>query len=151
MTGVQTCALPISQLCFLEAHRNYVRKERRQGYPPPQHPHHHPGLPLPPSSSHPHCCMYDPGMGSCSSPQPPPEYHPPLHRSPSHPHLQGAPEAGGTDPRVGLGMVPGGREGSYLDCPPLEESLDLASLHHDPLTSDPDALGKSKEIGRAHV
>uniref|UniRef100_A0A7N8YQS8 Chromodomain helicase DNA binding protein 6 n=1 Tax=Mastacembelus armatus TaxID=205130 RepID=A0A7N8YQS8_9TELE len=60
------------QLSFLEAHRNYLR-----GQPSHLHPqsHHHPGLATHPGISssssssshpqlpHPHCCLYDSGLG----------------------------------------------------------------------------------------
>uniref|UniRef100_A0A7N8YI49 Chromodomain helicase DNA binding protein 6 n=1 Tax=Mastacembelus armatus TaxID=205130 RepID=A0A7N8YI49_9TELE len=95
------------QLSFLEAHRNYLR-----GQPSHLHPqsHHHPGL-LP----HPHCCLYDSGLGR-HSPQLP-EYP---HQSSHHHHL---------------GIVPGSR-GDFLDCPPLDETLELSSLQHDAMSAD---------------
>uniref|UniRef100_UPI0037E89DC5 chromodomain-helicase-DNA-binding protein 6 isoform X2 n=1 Tax=Semicossyphus pulcher TaxID=241346 RepID=UPI0037E89DC5 len=145
------------QLSFLEAHRNYVR-----GHPSHLHAHHHPhhpGLQTHPGISsscssssshpqlpHPHCCLYDSGLGR-HSPQPP-EYphhsshhhhhhHPgppsapsPSSSSSSHPHLHPPPPASPS-----LGIVPGSR-GDFLDCPPLDESLELGSLHHDAMSAD---------------
>uniref|UniRef100_A0A674D0M4 Chromodomain helicase DNA binding protein 6 n=1 Tax=Salmo trutta TaxID=8032 RepID=A0A674D0M4_SALTR len=96
------------QLSFLEAHRMAPS------------PHHHP------------CCIYDTGLGQCHSPQPP-EYGPPAIPSSaihfhSHPNVHGhPPEIVGTGPGGSLGMVSGPREG-FLVCPPLDESLELASL-----------------------
>uniref|UniRef100_A0A8C7G3E9 Chromodomain helicase DNA binding protein 6 n=1 Tax=Oncorhynchus kisutch TaxID=8019 RepID=A0A8C7G3E9_ONCKI len=98
------------QLSFLDAHRMTPS------------PHHHP------------CCLYETGLGQCHSPQPP-EYHHPATPSSSihahsHPHIHvhgHPPEIVGTDPGGSLGMVSGPRE-SFLDCPPLDESLELQGL-----------------------
>ncbi|XP_021424061.2 chromodomain-helicase-DNA-binding protein 6 isoform X3 [Oncorhynchus mykiss] len=127
------------QLSFLEAHRNYVQKENHKGYHPGVHhagmtpsPHHHP------------CCLYETGLGQCHSPQPPEYHHPATPSSSSsihahsHPHIHvhgHPPEIVGTDPGGSLGMVSGPRE-SFLDCPPLDESLELASLQQEGLASD---------------
>lgn len=111
------------QLSFLEAHRNYVHKENHR-YPVPGLPHHH-------------CCLYDANIGHCQSPQPP-EYHPtPAHHTPTqlvhtHGHHQSS-EA--SEPGSSLGIGAGNREG-FLDCPPLDDSLELGSLQHEGLTSD---------------
>ncbi|XP_056607455.1 chromodomain-helicase-DNA-binding protein 6 isoform X3 [Triplophysa dalaica] len=113
------------QLSFLEAHRNYVHKENHR-YPAP-------GL------SHLHCCLYDVNHGHCQSPQPP-EYHAAtshhtqthqLIHTPAHhqPTEVVASETGS------INMGPGTRE-VFLDCPPLDDSLELGSLQHDSLTSD---------------
>ncbi|XP_062400632.1 chromodomain-helicase-DNA-binding protein 6 isoform X4 [Sardina pilchardus] len=121
------------QLSFLEAHRNYVRKENH-GYPVPASMS---GMP------HRHCCLYDAGLSHCHSPQPP-EYHTaPSHHGHGHPHphihgpVHHPPEVVAGDPVGSLAMSGGGgpREG-FLDCPPLEESLELASLQHDGLAAD---------------
>uniref|UniRef100_A0A667XWZ7 Chromodomain helicase DNA binding protein 6 n=1 Tax=Myripristis murdjan TaxID=586833 RepID=A0A667XWZ7_9TELE len=102
------------QLSFLEAHRNYVQKETQ-------------ALP------HPHCCLYDSGLG-CHSPQPP-EY--PHHSSHHHHHHH--PSAS-----PNLGMVPGSR-GDFLDCPALDETLELGSLQHDTMSADPLHGGKASK------
>ncbi|XP_074525320.1 chromodomain-helicase-DNA-binding protein 6 isoform X2 [Halichoeres trimaculatus] len=138
------------QLSFLEAHRNYVR-----GHPSHLHAqsHHHPlthpGISSSPSSSHPqlphpHCCLYESGLGQ-HSPQPPEYPHQASHHhhhqhhavtpsapspSSSHPHLHPPPPASPS-----LGLVPGPR-GDFLDCPPLDETLELGSLHHDAMSAD---------------
>ncbi|CAL9703990.1 unnamed protein product [Knipowitschia caucasica] len=107
------------QLTFLEAHRNYVRGH-------PSHHHHagmssHPGMP-PTSAQIPHCCMYDSGIQ-------PPDYH---HQTHQH-HAVPSP-AQPLDPhepaQTGLGM-PGARTADFMDCPSLDESLELGSLQHD--------------------
>uniref|UniRef100_A0A8C8GL36 Chromodomain helicase DNA binding protein 6 n=1 Tax=Oncorhynchus tshawytscha TaxID=74940 RepID=A0A8C8GL36_ONCTS len=90
------------QLSFLEAHRNYVQKENHQG------------------------------LGQCHSPQPPEYGHQAIPSSSihfhSHPNVHShPPEMVGTGPSGSLGMVSGPREG-FLVCPPLDESLELASL-----------------------
>ncbi|XP_056157872.1 chromodomain-helicase-DNA-binding protein 6 [Lampris incognitus] len=107
------------------------------------------------SSSHPqllppHCCLFDSGL-QCQSPQPPEYPHPSSHHhhqhqahphhapppapSPSssssvHPHLHPTPPELGPQGSASpsLGMVPGS-QGDFLDSPPLDESLDLGSLH----------------------
>uniref|UniRef100_A0A673LAN5 Chromodomain-helicase-DNA-binding protein 6-like n=1 Tax=Sinocyclocheilus rhinocerous TaxID=307959 RepID=A0A673LAN5_9TELE len=113
------------QLSFLEAHRNYVHKENHR-YPVPGLPHHH-------------CCLYDANLGHCQSPQPP-EYHPtPSHHTPtqlvhSHGHHQPT-EVVASESGSSLGIGTGIREG-FLDCPPLDDSLELGSLQHEGLTSD---------------
>ncbi|XP_051986264.1 chromodomain-helicase-DNA-binding protein 6-like [Xyrauchen texanus] len=109
------------QLSFLEAHRNYVHKEN--------HRYQVPGLP-----HHPYC-LYDANLGHCHSPQPP-EYHP----TPSnHTQTQLIHTPGHHQPiEVVVSESPsiGTREG-FLDCPSLDDSLELGSLQHDSLTSDP--------------
>ncbi|XP_059426467.1 chromodomain-helicase-DNA-binding protein 6-like isoform X3 [Carassius carassius] len=113
------------QLSFLEAHRNYVHKENHR-YSVPGLPHHH-------------CCLYDANLGHCQSPQPP-EYHPtPSHHTPTqliHTHGHHQPtEVVASESGSSLGIGTGNREG-FLDCPPLEDSLELGSLQHEGLTSD---------------
>ncbi|XP_036427480.1 chromodomain-helicase-DNA-binding protein 6 [Colossoma macropomum] len=106
-----------TQLSFLDAHRNYVHKEN-YGYPVS-------GLP------HQHCCLYDTNLGHCHSPQPP-EYHPPtLHPSQAqhHMHAHGPSEAAAAS-------EPGSTREGFLDCPPLDDSLELGSLQHEGLASD---------------
>lgn len=114
------------QLSFLEAHRNYVHKENHR-YPVP-------GL------SHQHCCLYDVNHGHCQSPQPP-EYHAATsHHTQTHQlihtpgHHQPTEVVASETGSISLGT--GTREG-FLDCPPLDDSLELGSLQHDSLTSDP--------------
>ncbi|KAI4878901.1 hypothetical protein NFI96_021724 [Prochilodus magdalenae] len=106
-----------SNLSFLEAHRNYVHKEN-YGYPVS-------GLP------HQHCCLYDTSLGHCHSPQPP-EYHPPaLHPSQTQHHMH----AHGPSEAAAASETGSAREG-FLDCPPLDDSLELGSLQHEALTAD---------------
>ncbi|XP_060926010.1 chromodomain-helicase-DNA-binding protein 6 [Limanda limanda] len=159
------------QLSFLEAHRNYVKRQ-----PPHLHQsyHHHPGLSISSSSfssshpqlQHPHCCLYDSGLG-CHSPQPPDYPHqsshhhhqhhhqhhimPPSAPSPSsssssssHPHLQPPPLDAHDSASPSLGLVPGSR-GDFLDCPPLDESLELSSLQHDAMSADALHGGKTSK------
>ncbi|XP_075938173.1 chromodomain-helicase-DNA-binding protein 6 isoform X1 [Anarhichas minor] len=137
------------QLSFLEAHRNYVR-----GHPSHLHPHHHhhlvthPGISSSSSSSHPHCCLYD-------SPQPPEYPHqsshhpgPPPAPSPSssssHPHLHPLPLDAHNSAPPSLGLVAGSR-GDFLDCPPLDEGLELGSLQHDAMSADALHGGKASK------
>ncbi|KAJ8344324.1 hypothetical protein SKAU_G00316530 [Synaphobranchus kaupii] len=110
------------QLSFLEAHRNYVQKENRGGGG-----YHHPATGLP----HHHCCLYEAGLSHCHSPQPP-EYHSVSvhHHAHIHAHVHPAPEAVVPDAGGTLGIGPGSREGGFLDCGSLDESLELASLQH---------------------
>ncbi|XP_035007174.2 chromodomain-helicase-DNA-binding protein 6 isoform X1 [Hippoglossus stenolepis] len=159
------------QLSFLEAHRNYVK--RQPSHLHPQSYHHHPGLSISSSSfssshpqlQHPHCCLYDSGLG-CHSPQPPEYPHqsshhhqhhhqhhimPPSAPSPSsssssssHPHLQPPPLDAHDSASPSLGMVPGSR-GDFLDCPPLDESLELSSLQHDAMSADALHGGKTSK------
>uniref|UniRef100_A0A8C9SX71 Chromodomain helicase DNA binding protein 6 n=1 Tax=Scleropages formosus TaxID=113540 RepID=A0A8C9SX71_SCLFO len=94
------------QLSFLEAHRNYVQKENR-------------------------------GFPHCHSPQPA-EFHPSSsHHTQAHihSHIHTPSEVVGANTGSHLGVGTTAREG-YLDCPSLDESLDLNSLQHDSLTSD---------------
>uniref|UniRef100_A0A8C3ABW6 Chromodomain helicase DNA binding protein 6 n=1 Tax=Cyclopterus lumpus TaxID=8103 RepID=A0A8C3ABW6_CYCLU len=90
-----------------------------RGHPSHLHPqsHLHPHLLTHPGISS-HCCLYDP-------PQPP-EYP---HHHQHHP---------------GLGLVAGSR-GDFLDCPPLDESLDLGSLQHDTMSADALHGGKASK------
>ncbi|XP_073726574.1 chromodomain-helicase-DNA-binding protein 6 isoform X2 [Misgurnus anguillicaudatus] len=114
------------QLSFLEAHRNYVHKENHR-YPVPGLPHHH-------------CCLYDANLGHCHSPQPP-EYHPATsHHTQTHqlihtPSHHQPSEVVASEPGS-ISMGTGPREG-FLDCPPLDDSLELGSLQHEGLTPDP--------------
>ncbi|XP_055078132.1 chromodomain-helicase-DNA-binding protein 6 isoform X2 [Periophthalmus magnuspinnatus] len=111
------------QLSFLEAHRNYVRGH-------PTNPHHpglatHPGIPQS-TTQMPHCCMYDSGIQ-------PPDYHAAHQQTQHHPIVPSpAPQLDPHDPTPSsLGMVPGTRAADFMDCPPLDESLELSSLQHD--------------------
>ncbi|XP_026161662.1 chromodomain-helicase-DNA-binding protein 6 isoform X2 [Mastacembelus armatus] len=151
------------QLSFLEAHRNYLR-----GQPSHLHPqsHHHPGLATHPGISssssssshpqlpHPHCCLYDSGLGRHSPQLPeyphqsshhhqhhhqhhtvPPSAPSPSSSSSSHPHLHPPPLDAHDSTSPSLGIVPGSR-GDFLDCPPLDETLELSSLQHDAMSAD---------------
>ncbi|XP_029103651.1 chromodomain-helicase-DNA-binding protein 6 isoform X2 [Scleropages formosus] len=116
------------QLSFLEAHRNYVQKENR-GFPSTALHHHH--------HHHHHCCLYEAGLSHCHSPQPA-EFHPSSsHHTQAHihSHIHTPSEVVGANTGSHLGVGTTAREG-YLDCPSLDESLDLNSLQHDSLTSD---------------
>ncbi|XP_026860783.2 chromodomain-helicase-DNA-binding protein 6 isoform X1 [Electrophorus electricus] len=125
-----------SHLSFLEAYRNYVHKENH-GYPVS-------GLP------HQHCCLYDPSLGHCHSPQPP-EYHAtPLHPIQAHQHMhahghnQASEVAVASEPGSTLSISTSARE-SYLDCPPIDDSLELGSLQHEGLVPDSLHSKSSKE------
>ncbi|XP_029356969.1 chromodomain-helicase-DNA-binding protein 6 isoform X2 [Echeneis naucrates] len=156
------------QLTFLEAHRNYVRGQPSHIHPQSHHHPHHPGLATHPGISssssssshpqlpHPHCCLYDSGLGH-HSPQPPEYPHqsshhhqhhhqhhtvPPSAPSPSsssssssHPHLHPPPLDAHDSASPSLGIVPGSR-GDFLDCPPLDETLELSSLQHDAMSAE---------------
>ncbi|XP_047438274.1 chromodomain-helicase-DNA-binding protein 6 isoform X2 [Mugil cephalus] len=156
------------QLSFLEAHRNYVRGHPSHVHPQSHHHPHHPGLAahpgISPSSSshpqlpHPHCCLYDSGLGR-HSPQPPEYPHQSSHHhhhhhhhqqhavpqsapspsssssSSSHPHLHPPTLDAHDSASPSLGMVPGSR-GDFLDCPPLDETLELGALQHDAMSAD---------------
>uniref|UniRef100_W5KQJ9 Chromodomain helicase DNA binding protein 6 n=1 Tax=Astyanax mexicanus TaxID=7994 RepID=W5KQJ9_ASTMX len=116
-----------SNLSFLEAHRNYVHKEN-YGYPVS-------GLP-----AHQHCCLYDSSLGHCHSPQPP-EYHPPplhptqAHHHHHHHHLHAHGHAQASEATAMSDISAHAREG-FLDCPALDDSLELGSLQHEGLASD---------------
>uniref|UniRef100_A0A673GLJ5 Chromodomain-helicase-DNA-binding protein 6-like n=1 Tax=Sinocyclocheilus rhinocerous TaxID=307959 RepID=A0A673GLJ5_9TELE len=108
------------QFSFLEAHRNYVHKENHR-YPVPGLPHHH-------------CCFYDANLGHCQSPQPPEYHHTPTQLVYTHGHHQ-ATEVVASESGSSLGIGTGNSEG-FLDCPPLDDTLELGSLQHEGLTSD---------------
>ncbi|XP_056259437.1 chromodomain-helicase-DNA-binding protein 6 isoform X2 [Seriola aureovittata] len=165
------------QLTFLEAHRNYVRGQPSHIHPQSHHHPHHPGLAAHPGISssssssahpqlpHPHCCLYDSGLGH-HSPQPPEYPHqsshhhqhhhqhhtvPPSAPSPSsssssssHPHLHPPPLDAHDSASPSLGIVPGSR-GDFLDCPPLDETLELSSLQHDAMSADALHGGKASK------
>ncbi|XP_008406537.1 chromodomain-helicase-DNA-binding protein 6 isoform X3 [Poecilia reticulata] len=134
------------QLSFLEAHRNYVRRHPAHLHPQSHHHPHHPGMAAS-ASQLPHCCLYESGLGH-HSPQPPEypqqasnhhQHHqpPPPTPSPSsssssssHPHLHPPPLDARDSGSPSLGMVPGSRV-DFLDCAPLDETLELGALHHD--------------------
>ncbi|XP_066558180.1 chromodomain-helicase-DNA-binding protein 6-like isoform X1 [Amia ocellicauda] len=108
------------QLSFLEAHRNYVQKENRGGVRGVT-PHH--------------CCLYEAGLSHCPSPT---EYHTsPAPPAATHPisHAHSHSDTAETDVGSGLCVVPGAR-GGFLDCPSVDESLELSSLQHDSLGTD---------------
>ncbi|KAG7236852.1 hypothetical protein INR49_000156 [Caranx melampygus] len=118
-------------------------------------------LPLP----HPHCCLYDSGLGH-HSPQPPEYPHqsshhhqhhhqhhtvPPSAPSPSsssssssHPHLHPPPLDAHDSASQSLGIVAGSR-GDFLDCPPLDETLELSSLQHDAISAEALHGGKASK------
>nr|XP_057910318.1 chromodomain-helicase-DNA-binding protein 6 isoform X2 [Doryrhamphus excisus] len=138
------------QLSFLEAHRNYVR-----GHPShllPQSHHHHSAISSSQQLPPPHCCLYDSAVGR-HSPQPPeyPHQHHPVppsapSSSSSSSHLHPPPPPLDTHEAAspGLGIVSGSR-GDFLDCPPLDESLDLGSLQHDAMAADALHGGKASK------
>ncbi|XP_035517364.1 chromodomain-helicase-DNA-binding protein 6 [Morone saxatilis] len=159
------------QLSFLEAHRNYVRGHPSHLHPQSHHHAHHPGLATHPGISssssssshpqlpHPHCCLYDSGH----SPQPPEyphqsshhhhhhhhQHHPaptsaPSPSSSSHPHLHPPPLDAHNSSSPSLGIVPGSR-GDFLDCPPLDDTLELGSLHHDAMSAEALHGGKASK------
>ncbi|XP_071351598.1 uncharacterized protein chd6 isoform X3 [Trachinotus anak] len=164
------------QLTFLEAHRNYVRGQPSHIHPQSHH-HPHPGLAAHPGISssssssshpqlpHPHCCLYDSGLGH-HSPQPPEYPHqsshhhqhhhqhhtvPPSAPSPSsssssssHPHLHPPPLDAHDSASPSLGIVPGSR-GDFLDCAPLDETLELSSLQHDAMSAEALHGGKASK------
>ncbi|TDH13447.1 hypothetical protein EPR50_G00034810 [Perca flavescens] len=139
------------------------------------HPHHpglvtHSSITSSSSSSNPqlplpHCCLYDSGLGR-HSPQPPEYPHqsshhhhhhahhqhhsvPPSAPSPSsssssHPHLHPLPLDAQNSASPSLGIVPGSR-GDFLDCPPLDETLELGVLQHDPLSAEALHGGKASK------
>ncbi|XP_076600782.1 chromodomain-helicase-DNA-binding protein 6 isoform X1 [Chaetodon auriga] len=145
-----------------------------QSHHHPHHPGlAHPGISSSSSSSsshpqlpHPHCCLYDSGLGR-HSPQPP-EYphqsshhhhhhhhqHPPVppsapspsssSSSSSHPHLHPPPLDAHSSASPSLGIVAGSR-GDFLDCPPLDETLELGSLHHDAMSAEALHGGKASK------
>uniref|UniRef100_A0A3B4AM20 Uncharacterized protein n=1 Tax=Periophthalmus magnuspinnatus TaxID=409849 RepID=A0A3B4AM20_9GOBI len=103
------------QLSFLEAHRNYSTTQM------------------------PHCCMYDSGIQ-------PPDYHAAHQQTQHHPIVPSpAPQLDPHDPTPSsLGMVPGTRAADFMDCPPLDESLELSSLQHDADGFDVDAISEGQ-------
>ncbi|XP_072237540.1 chromodomain-helicase-DNA-binding protein 6 isoform X2 [Leuresthes tenuis] len=159
------------QLSFLEAHRNYVRGHPGHLHPPAHHHPHHAGLATHPGISsssshaqlpHPHCCLYDSGLGR-HSPQPPEYPHhashhhhhqhpaPPPAPSPSsssssssHPHLHPPPLEAHDSASPSLGIVPGSRV-DFLDCAPLDETLELGALQHDAMSADALHGGKASK------
>ncbi|KAM9859273.1 chromodomain-helicase-DNA-binding protein 6 [Aulostomus maculatus] len=147
------------QLSFLEAHRNYVSGHPSHLHPQSHHHPHHPGLAAHPGISssssssshpqlpHPHCCLYDSGLGR-HSPQPPEYPHQSSHHQHHHPVPASAPSPSSSSSHLhppplnahdsaspSLGLVPGSR-GDFLDCPPLDESLELGALQHDAMSAD---------------
>ncbi|XP_060897715.1 chromodomain-helicase-DNA-binding protein 6 isoform X2 [Labrus mixtus] len=143
------------QLSFLEAHRNYVRGHPSHLHAQSHHHPHHPGLTTHPGISsssssssshpqlsHPHCCLYDSSL-SQHSPQPPEYPHQSSHHHQHHPVPPSAPSPSSSHPHLhppppaspSLGIVPGSR-GDFLDCPPLDETLELGALHHDAMSAD---------------
>lgn len=88
---------------------------------------------------HPHCCLYDSGLG-----HQPPEYphqasnhhqqQAPPPTSPSS-HLHPPPLDAHDSAPASLGLVPGSRV-DFLDCPPLDDGLELGALQHDAMSAD---------------
>ncbi|XP_036007904.1 chromodomain-helicase-DNA-binding protein 6 [Fundulus heteroclitus] len=160
------------QLSFLEAHRNYVRRHPAHLHHP-HHAGlaSHPGLSCSSSSSSsahgqlPHCCLYESGLGH-HSPQPPDyphlasnHHHHQHHQQPpptpapspsssssssSHPHLHPPPLDAQDSGSPSLGIVPGSRV-DFLDCAPLDETLELGALQHDALSADALHGGKASK------
>ncbi|TSZ40535.1 Chromodomain-helicase-DNA-binding protein 6 [Bagarius yarrelli] len=120
-----------SHLSFLESYRNYVQKEN-------------PGNPVS-ILSHQHCYL-----GQCHSPQLTEYHHTLLGSTQIHQHMHAhghhnalevaaIPESEST-----LNMHVTSRE-SFLDCSPINDSLDLGSLQHEGLTSGSVHSKTSKE------
>ncbi|XP_069035741.1 chromodomain-helicase-DNA-binding protein 6 isoform X2 [Lepisosteus oculatus] len=102
------------QLSFLEAHRNYVQKET-QGQAGARAAAHH-------------CCLFEAGLGHC--PSPPVDF-----AAAPGPHPHPASDAAGAEASGALGVGPGSRAG-YLECPHVDEALELSSLQHEGLGGD---------------
>ncbi|XP_060775157.1 chromodomain-helicase-DNA-binding protein 6 isoform X5 [Neoarius graeffei] len=108
-----------SHLSFLETYRSYVQKEN----------HGNPVSSLP----HQHCCL-----GHCNSPQLT-EYHP-THSTQIHQHMhahghhQALEVIAASESKSTLAMPANSRE-SFLDCPTINDTLDLESLQHEGLAS----------------
>lgn len=110
-----------SHLSFLETYRNYVQKEN----------HGNPVSSLPPQ----HCYL-----GHCHSPQPTEYHHTLFHSTQIHQHMhahghhQASEVAAASESESTLTMPATSRE-SFLDCPTINDSLDLGSLQHEGLAS----------------
>lgn len=108
-----------SHLSFLETYRSYVQKEN----------HGNPVSSLP----HQHCCL-----GHCNSSQLT-EYHP-THSTQIHQHMhahghhQALEVIAASESKSTLAMPANSRE-SFLDCPTINDTLDLESLQHEGLAS----------------
>lgn len=157
------------QLSFLDSQRTYVRGHHSHFHP---QSHHHPSIsassfasssPSSPSSLPPplpHCCLYEQSLMR-HSPHPP-EYphhaahhqqhqHQPIALSVPSPssssassHLHPTPLDGRSSASPGLGIVPGS-QGDFLDCPALDETIELGSLHHDAMSADALHSGKASK------
>lgn len=149
------------QLSFLESHRAYIRGHHSHFHP---QSHHHSSI----SSSSfgssllhpqlPHCCLYEPGLMR-HSPHPPEYPHQTTHHQQQQPMTLSvaSPSSSSTSSHLhptsldthsssspGLGIVPGS-QGDFLDCPPLDETIELGSLHHDALSADALHGGKASK------
>ncbi|KAM9483665.1 chromodomain-helicase-DNA-binding protein 6 isoform 2-T2 [Clarias gariepinus] len=109
-----------SNLSFLETYRNQIQKENHGN--------------MVSSLSHQHCCL-----GHCHSPQPT-EYHHTLHSTQMqhnihpHGHHQTSDVAAASESESTLAIPVNSRE-SFLDCPTINDPLDLGSLQHEGLAS----------------
>ncbi|XP_011611924.2 chromodomain-helicase-DNA-binding protein 6 isoform X6 [Takifugu rubripes] len=151
------------QLGFLESHRAYIRGHHSHFHP---QNHRHPSISSSPfasssSSVHPqlpHCCLYEPGLMR-HSPHPPEYPHQSAHHQQHQPmalsvpspsssstssHLQPTPLDAHSSASPGLGIVPGS-QADFLDCPALDETIELGSLHHDAMSADALHSGKASK------
>lgn len=106
-------------LSFLETYRNYVQKENH-GSPVSSLPHQH-------------CCL-----GHCHSPHFPEYHHTLLHSTQIHQHTNA--HGHHKDPEIvaeseSTLIMPANSRGSFLDCPTVNDSLDLGSIQSEGLTS----------------
>ncbi|KAF7711359.1 hypothetical protein HF521_000370 [Silurus meridionalis] len=115
------CILNDSNLSFLEAYRNYMQKENRGN----------PVLCLP----HQHCYL-----GHCHSPQPSEYHHTLLHSTQLHQHMhshvhQASEVVAAASESESTLTIPANSRESFLDCPTINDPLDLGSLQHEGLSS----------------
>lgn len=120
-----------SHLSFLETYRNYVQKEK----------HGVSSLP------HQHCYL-----GQCHSPQPTEYHHSLLHSTQiqqhmhAHVHHQTSEVTSvATSESESTMTMPANSRESFLDCPTINDSLDLGSLQHESLASGSLHSKNSKE------
>ncbi|KAM4740306.1 LOW QUALITY PROTEIN: chromodomain-helicase-DNA-binding protein 6 [Anableps anableps] len=153
------------QLSFLEAHRNYVRRHPAHLHPQTHHHPHHPGLSSSASSTAAAALLPCMSPDSAITHPQPPEYphqapnhhqHPSsLHPHPrppssssssssSHPHLHPPALDAQDSGSPNLGIVPGSRV-DFLDCAPLDETLELGALQHDAMSADALHGGKASK------
>uniref|UniRef100_H3DJD5 Chromodomain helicase DNA binding protein 6 n=1 Tax=Tetraodon nigroviridis TaxID=99883 RepID=H3DJD5_TETNG len=150
------------QLSFLDSHRAYIRGHHSHFH---LQSHHHSSISSSSfgsssSSLHPqlpHCCLYEPGLMR-HSPHPPDYPHQTAHHQQQQPMTLSvaSPSSSSTSSHLhptsldthsssspGLGIVPGS-QGDFLDCP-LDETIELGSLHHDALSADALHGGKASK------